>query len=198
MTNGLYYHLREAWKKPDEKRLRELMIAWRAGNSVVKLEKPTRLDRARALGYKAKTGFVVARVRVQRGGRQRPRTNKGRRSKRHTIIKNVKMSYRWVAEQRAQKHFPNLEVLNSYNLGKDGKHYFFDVILVDFTRPEIKNDRTINWICKSNNRNRVYRGLTSAGKKSRGLRSKSPTNKARPSVRKMYVHKTLGIRAHRK
>ena len=186
MAHGLYHYLGEAWKKPDSVRLRELMIKWRAENSVTKIEKPTRLDKARMLGYKAKKGFVIARVRVPRGGRQRHRTNKGRRSKRHTIRKVVWMSYRWIAEQRAQKHFPNLEVLNSYELAKDGKHYFYEVILVDYSRPEIKNDRTINWIIKKTNQNRVYRGLTAAGKKSRGLTSKSPTNKARPSVRKMY------------
>ena len=93
------------------------------------------------------------------------------------------MSYRWIAEQRAQKKFPNLEVLNSYNLAKDGKHYFYDVILVDYSKPEIKNDKTMNWITKKTNRHRVHRGLTSAGKKSRGLRNKSPMNKSRPSVR---------------
>jgi len=183
MTKGLYHHLREAWKKPDIKRLRELMIDWRKENTVTKLEKPTRLDRARSLGYKAKKGFVVARVRVLRGGRQRDRTNKARRSKRHTIRKVVKMNYKWIAEQRAQKKFKNLEVLNSYPLAKDGKHYFYEVILVDYSRPEIKNDRTMNWITKKTNQHRVHRGLTSAGKKSRGLRSKSPTNKNRPSVR---------------
>lgn len=186
MAKGMYHYLRQAWKKPDSIRLRELMTQWRAEQAVTKIENPTRLDRARALGYKAKKGIIIARVRVPRGGRQRHRTNKGRRSKRHTIRKIVQMSYQWVAEQRANKYFENLEVLNSYNIGKDGKYYFFEVILVDPTRPEIQNDPTLNWICKPVNQKRVYRGLTSAGKKSRGLVSKSPTNKARPSVRKMH------------
>ncbi len=180
---GLYHYIRNAWKKPDSKKLRELMIQWRKENAVNKIEKPTRLDRARALGYKAKKGYVIARVRVQRGGRKRARTNKARRSKRHTIKKIVKMNYKWIAEQRAQKKFPNLEVLNSYNLGKDGKYYFYEVILVDYSAPEIKADKTINWITKKTNQKRVYRGLTSSAKKSRGLRSKSPANKNRPSVR---------------
>jgi large subunit ribosomal protein L15e len=187
MAKGLYHYLQQAWKKPNPIRLRELMVQWRSEQSVLKIENPTRLDRARALGYKAKKGIIVARVRVPRGGRQRHRTNKGRRSKRHTIRKVVKMSYQWVAEQRANKYFENLEVLNSYNLGKDGKHYFYEVILIDPTRPEIQNDPVYNWICKKTNQKRVYRGLTSAGKKSRGLTSKSPTNKARPSVRKMHL-----------
>lgn len=183
MTKGLYHYLRQAWKKPDIKVLRERMIEWRKDNAVLKIDKPTRVDRARTLGYKDKKGFVVARVRVLRGGRQRHRTNKGRRSKRHTIRKVLKMNYKWVAELRAQKKFPNLEVLNSYKLAQDGKHYFYEVILVDPTKPEIKSDKNINWIGKKSNTKRVHRGLTSAGKKSRGLRDKSPTNKSRPSVR---------------
>ena len=137
---GLYHHLREAWKKPDTERIRELMIDWRKENVVKKINRPTRLDRARSLGYKAKKGFIVARVRVLRGGRKRPTVNKARRSKRQTNRKTLKMSYRWVAEKRAQKKFPNLEVLNSYNLAKDGKHYFFEVILIDYSKPEIKNN----------------------------------------------------------
>jgi len=183
MVKGLYSHLREAWKKPDVKTLRERMVLWRKDNAVTKVEKPLRLDRARSLGYKAKKGYVVARVRVLRGGRQRHRTNKGRRSKRHTIKKVVKMSYKWVAEQRAQKKFPNLEVLNSYYLAKDGLYYFYEVILVDYSKPEISKDKGMKWITKKTNQKRVYRGLTSAGKKSRGLRNKSPMNKSRPSVR---------------
>lgn len=197
MAKGMYYYVRQAWKRPNEKKLRELMVQWRKEPAVIKIENPTRIDKARSLGYKAKKGFIIARVRLPRGGRQRHRTNKGRRSKRHTIRKVVQMSYQWIAEQRAQKYFPNLEVLNSYNLAKDGKYYFFEVILVDYSKPEIINDNTINWICKKTNQNRVYRGLTSSGKKSRGLLSKSPTNKARPSVRKMYLTKKRNRLIHK-
>ena len=77
----------------------------------------------------------------------------------------------------------NLEVLNSYLIGKDGKHYFYEVILIDPERPEIKNDPDKNWITKPANKGRVFRGLTSAGKKSRGLRTKSRELKVRPSIR---------------
>ena len=93
------------------------------------------------------------------------------------------MNYKWIAEQRAQKKFPNLEVLNSYNLAKDGKHYFYDVILIDYSKPEIKADKNMKFMTKKTNQHRVHRGLTSSGKKSRGLRNKSPMNKNRPSVR---------------
>ena len=93
------------------------------------------------------------------------------------------MSYRWVAEIRAEKTYPNLEVLNSYLIGKDGKHYFFEVIMVDPSKPEIQSDRTIKWIASKKNANRAQRGLTSAAKKSRGLTSKSHSLKVRPSQR---------------
>jgi len=180
-AKGLYYYLKQAWKKPDKKTLRERMIAWRKSGVFTKVDKPLRLDRARALGYKDKKGFIIIRIRVRRGGHKRPRPNKGRRSKRLHTRKTLKMNYKWIAEQRVARKYKNLEVLNSYQIGKDGVHYFYEVICVDPSKPEIKNDRTINWIC--NKKKRPMRGLTSAGKKSRGLRSKHPANKSRPSVR---------------
>jgi len=183
MTKGFHYYLRQAWKKPDIKLLRERMIEWRKSNAIVKVEKPLRLDRAHALGYKNKKGFVIARIRIQRGGRKRKRPSRGRKTRKQTNKKVLKMNYQWVAEQRCQRKFPNLEVLNSYKIGKDGKYYFFEVILVDPDRAEIKNDKKMNWIIKKKNQGRVFRGKTSAGKKSRGLRNKSPMNKNRPSVR---------------
>ncbi len=183
MTHGMYHYIKQAWKKPTREMLQPMMIQWRAGESVVEVEKPLRLDRARALGYKAKKGFFVVRVRVKRGGRKRPRHKHGRKSRKQHVSKILKMNYQWVAEIRAANAYSNLEVLNSYPLSKDGKHYFFEVILVDPERPEIKNDDTINWICNPMNRKRAHRGLTSAAKKSRGLRSKSRNMKVRPSQR---------------
>ena len=183
MTKGMYHYLREAWKKPDIKVLRERMIRWRDSEAIVQVEKPLRLDKARAIGYKDKKGFSVARIRLVRGGHKRTRPNKGRRSKRMHIRKVLKMSYKWIAEQRVARKYTNLEVLNSYKIGKDGIHYFYEVILVDPERPEIKNDPTINWICNPQNRKRPMKGLTSSGRTSRGLRNKHPTSKVRPSVR---------------
>src|SRR3990167_10116065 len=131
MTKGMYHYIKESWKSPDVKTLRERMIVWRAGESIVKVDKPLRLDRARALGYKAKVGFVVVRVRVKRGGRTRSRHKHGRKSRKQHVRKILKMSYQWVAEIRAANAYRNLEVLNSYILAKDGKHYFYEVILID-------------------------------------------------------------------
>lgn len=175
--------MKQAWKKPDPATLRQRMTEWRAGDAFTVVDKPLRIDRARALGYKDKKGFVVVRARVQRGGHRRPRPNKARRSKRMTIRKTVKMSYKWISEIRAEKRFTNLEVLNSYPIGKDGIYAFHEIIMVDPSKPEIKNDPTMNWILKGQNKNRAARGITAAGKVSRGHKSKHPTNKTRPSVR---------------
>jgi len=68
----MYSYIAEAWKRPFEGELGQVMkmrlIKWRRQPSIVRVEKPTRLDRARALGYKAKQGFVVVRVRVRKVG----------------------------------------------------------------------------------------------------------------------------------
>lgn len=183
MTQGMYHFIREAWKSPDKVNLRKMMIDWRKSNSITRVDKPLRLDRARALGYKAKKGFVILRVKLVRGGHKRVRPNAGRRTKRLHGRKNLSMSYQWIAEQRADRKYKNLEVLNSYKIGKDGIHYFYEVIMVDPSKPEIKNDRVINWICNPKNHKRALRGLTSSAQKSRGFKNKHPQNKARPSVR---------------
>ena len=180
-SKGFYYFIKQAWKKPDTKTLRERMTEWRKDEAFTRVDKPLRLDKARALGYKAKKGFVVVRARILRGGHRRHRPNKKRRSKRLHGRKNLSMNYREIAEQRVARKYPNLEVLNSYFVGKDGVHYFFEIIMVDPERPEIKNDSAISWITNPENRNRAMRGLTSAAKRARGLRSRSPTNKSRPS-----------------
>ncbi|HRZ85242.1 MAG TPA: 50S ribosomal protein L15e [Candidatus Paceibacterota bacterium] len=170
MAKGMYHYIGQAWKKPDIKLLRERMIEWRKEESVVEVAKPLRLDRARSLGYKAKKGYFVARVKIIRGGKQRPRPKKRRKVGNLRVKKTLSINYQTIAEQRAQKKYHNLEVLNSYNIGKDGIYAYYEVIMVDPQRPEIKNDPTINWICNPKNKKRVYRGLTSSAKKGRGLK----------------------------
>jgi len=185
-AHGMYHYMSRAWRKPTEADIldtRKKMIEWRAGERITKLEHPTRIDRARNLGYKAKKGFLVFRVVVGRGGRAKARPTTKRRSKRFSVMKILRMNYRWVAEQRVQRAYRNLEVLNSYLIGKDGQHYFFEVIAIDREAPEIKNDANFSWINSLANKFRVLRGTTSSGKKSRGMRTKSRNLKVRPSLR---------------
>lgn len=185
MVKGVSYYLRQAWKKPDREAVHSRLIEWRKGGSLEVVDKPFRIDRARSLGYRAKKGFVIVRAKISRGGRKRKREQvKGRKTRKQTNRKTLKMSYRWVAEIRAARKFKNLEVLNSYWIGQDGIYYFYEIILVDPDAPEIRNDKKINWI--ANNRKRAERGLTGAARKSRGLvtnRGKSPNLKVRPSLR---------------
>ncbi len=184
---GVYQAMRELWKKPKASLgplHKERLIQWRREPVITSIERPTRLDRARSLGYRAKKGISVVRVRVRRGGRMRQQLKKGRRSRTQRRRKIVGMSYQWIAEQKAQRKFTNLEVLNSYPLLKDGIYAWFEVILVDPYRPEIKSDKKLKWICHRKHTNRVFRGKTSAGRRTRGLHKKGMgTEKLRPSRR---------------
>lgn len=188
MAKSVYHYIAEAWKKRDdllEDEWKSRLIEWRKQNVVTRIEKPTRLDRARALGYKAKQGFVVVRVRVNKGGRDRERINKGRRPKRAgQLYFTPKKSLQWIAEEKAARKYPNLEVLNSYYVAEDGNYKWFEVILVDPSHPAIINDKEVGWIANGKHKGRVFRGLTSAGKKSRGLGNKGKgAEKIRPSIR---------------
>jgi large subunit ribosomal protein L15e len=161
----------------------ERLLTWRRDHTVTRLEHPTRLDRARAIGWRAKNGYFVVRVRVRRGGQRKRAIIAGRRPKRKGILRmTLAKSLQRIAEERAQKHFPNLEVLNSYWVGEDGKEKFYEVLLVDPSHPEIQADPKIAWIAAPSMRGRVYRGLTRAGREGRGLRWKGKgTERFRPS-----------------
>jgi len=194
-----YKYVAKAWKKPEESFVTELMrqraIEWRKQPTIYRTERPTRLDRARKLGYKAKQGFVVARVRIRRGGFRKTRPKAGRRPKRMGVTKyKPAKSTRFIAEERAAKKFPNLEVLNSYWIWEDGRFKWFEVIMVDPNHPVIKSDKDVNWICENVHRGRAFRGLTSAGKEVRGLRHRGHgAEKVRPSrkaVRRLKERKT--------
>ncbi|MCL4328172.1 MAG: 50S ribosomal protein L15e [Candidatus Thermoplasmatota archaeon] len=188
-SSSTYSVVRGAWKGLKGSEIYDLqkqrMVGWRNSLSVERVEKPTRIDRARELGYKSKQGFVVVRSRVRRGGRHRPKIMGGRRPRRLAYNKlTPKKSIQWIAEERAADKYPNLEVLNSYYVGEDGSYKYYEVILVDPDSPVIISDPKINWISEDTQKGRVYRGLTSAGYKGRGLRTgRTGSSKSRPSIR---------------
>ncbi len=170
---SLYSMLKKLWKGGELRELyRERLIKWRKEPAVVRVERPTRLDRARALGYKAKKGFIIVRVRVRKGGRSRRLYGRrGRKPSKAGIRRfTPRKSLQWIAEEKAQRKFPNLEVLNSYYVAEDGQYKWYEVIMVDPNQPTIKSDKNIKWITEKQHRKRVFRGLTSAGKKARGLK----------------------------
>lgn len=182
---SVYKYIGEAWKKPKEglgELWRQRLIQWRREHVTVRVGHPTRLDRARALGYKAKPGFIIVRQRVLRGGRQRPNHRHPRRSKSFGRRKDLTISYQVVAEQRVANKYENCEVLNSYYVGEDGIYFWYEVILVDTHNPSILADPHINWIISK--KGRPFRGLTSSGRRGRGLLYKGKgAEKLRPSLR---------------
>jgi len=189
MVKSMYAFVRDAWKKPDKSAVSDLlwerMQAWRREGSVVRIERPTRIDRARSLGYRAKQGIAVARVQVRRGGRRASRYVRARRSAR--MGKNrltAGKSIQRIAEERASRRFPNMEVLNSYWVGQDGKLKYYEVILVDGHHPAIRSDKQLAWVANPTHRGRAERGKTSAGRQGRGMRNRGRgTEKTRPSIR---------------
>jgi len=189
MAKSMYGHIRDAWKDPDSTYVHELrwhrLQEWRREASVQRIDKPTRLDRARSLGYKAKQGIVMVRAGIRRGSARKPRYIRGRRTKRMGMRKITRgKSIQRIAEERAARKFPNLQVLNSYWVGEDGKHKWYEIIMVDPAHPVIKSDPRLNWLCQPNQKGRVFRGKTSAGIKGRGQRKRGKgTEKTRPSIR---------------
>jgi large subunit ribosomal protein L15e len=184
-----YKYIAEAWAKPEKSFVKEInrqrMVGWRKDSVIIRIDKPTRLDRARKLGYKAKQGIVMARVRVRRSGMRKVRPRAGRRQKRMGLKKfKFSKSMRLIGEERVARKFPNLEVLNSYWVGEDGRSKWYEVILVDPQHPSIKADKNINWICEKQHHRRVFRSMTSAGKKVRALRTRGRgAEKVRPSLK---------------
>lgn len=156
--------------KEHKKIQRERLLKFRKEPTNKRIKRPTRLARARSLGYKAKEGFVIVRQKVKRGGRQNKKLKAGRKSSNTGRTKNLNKNYQTVAEQRSKERYPNLEVLNSYEVLKDGKHIWFEVILIDRMHPNINKDENLSNLARK--AGRVERGLTSSSRKSRGLRKK--------------------------
>ena len=67
--------------KTNSAELREKAIVWRKQNALTRIDRPSRIARARRLGYKAKQGIIVVRMRVGAGGMRKQRPTGGRRPK---------------------------------------------------------------------------------------------------------------------
>ena len=128
--------------KENPMELRQRAVVWRNQNAVTRVEKPSRIARARRLGYKAKQGIIVIRMRVGTGGMRKQRPRGGRRPK-HLGVTKIKadVSMKQVAERRVLERYPNMKLLGSYFLYKDGMHYWFEVVLADPSHPRIAKDK---------------------------------------------------------
>jgi large subunit ribosomal protein L15e len=182
---ALAKYLAKIWKDPKTSlgpAYKEKLVEWRAEPAIVRLEHPTRLDRAHALGFKAKQGVFVVRARVLRGGKAHEKVAGGRRSKKFGIRYSLNVSYQSIAQARVAKQYENCEVLNSYWVGQDGNYYWYEVIMADRTHPAVLADPQLSKAVSQ--RGRTFRGLTSSQKKSRGLYNKGiGAEKVRPSLR---------------
>jgi len=188
MGKSMYDYIGEQWKKTDtsyQSPQKQRMIQWRKEENFTRAERPTRIDRARTLGYKAKQGYIIVRARVRKGGLRKHKIKGGRVASKKGINKiTPAKNIQRISEERTAKRYPNMEVLNSYWVGEDGKYHYYEVILVDPVHPAIMKDPKINWITSSSNKRRVLRGKTSAGQRGRGLHKKGKgAEKIRPSIR---------------
>ena len=161
-----YAHIRDTWENADKIYMRERAREWKTDPTISRIEKPSKPGRARSLGYKAKQGYIIVRVRIRKSGRKRRTIRKGRKPTNVGIV-NFTTSMSKQSERRTMNKFPNMEVLNSYNVGSDGRSHYFEVILVDPSHTSVLADRKINWI--SRKRGRAYRGITGAMKRNRIL-----------------------------
>ncbi|CAE8664703.1 unnamed protein product [Polarella glacialis] len=203
---GAYKYLEEMWRKKQSDVMRFLarLRTWeyRQLPAVHRCARPTRPDKARKVGYKAKQGYLVYRVRVKRGDRKK-RVAKGivygkpcgQGINKWKAVRNL----RNIAEERVGRKCGGLRVLNSYWVAQDAVHKWFEVVMVDPFHKCIRDDPRINWICKNVMKHRELRGLTAAGRKARGLLKKGKrATKLRPSYRAAYrKHSLMRLRRFR-
>jgi large subunit ribosomal protein L15e len=141
-------YISKAWKNPRKSYVRDMMrqVAerWRKEPAISRIDAPTRIDRARRFGYKAKQGFIVVRVRLRKGGARKIRPASGRRQKSLGVKKFTRgKSLKQIAQERAAKRYPNMLPLNSYWTWEDGKHKWFEVVMVDPDHPGVRSDRDL-------------------------------------------------------
>ena len=143
----MYRHIEQTWQKITKDAygdIRARAIEWRKQRTIMRIDRPSKLQRARALGYKAKKGIAVVRIRVGRGGMRRKRPVSGRRPKHLGVTRmraNVNMQQ--VAGRRVGEKYPNMKALGSYFVHKDGKHLWYEVILADPVNPAIVSDKNL-------------------------------------------------------
>jgi large subunit ribosomal protein L15e len=132
--------------------------------AVVKVDKPTNIVSAKSIGYKAKQGIFVARVRVRKGSGTYARPKNKRRPKRQGQAKLTRRkSVRAMAEEKASKKFENAEVLGSYKIAEDGKSHYFEIVLADRESTRVGTDKRLVYLFKGQ-KGRAERGKTFAGR----------------------------------
>ena len=186
---GAYSYLRTLWTKKQSDVMRFVLHiqCWEYCQlpELVRLTRPTRPDKAHCMGYKAKQGYVIYRMRIRKGGRRRVASKNriyGKNRTHHIYKLTPKVNLQNMAEMKAGKALPSLRLLNSYWVNEDGVYKYYECIFVDPMHPAIQHDPNINWIVSSKHTHRECRGLTSAGRQHRALMGKGKGyRKMRPS-----------------
>jgi len=203
---GAYKYLEELYKKKQSDVLRFLLRVrcweYRQLNVIHRAPRPSRPDKARRLGYKAKQGFVIYRIRVRRGNRKRPvpkGATYGKPVNQGVNQLKYQRSLKATAEERVGRRCSNLRVLNSYWINQDSTYKYYEVILVDPEHKAIRRDPRINWIVSAKHKHREARGLTSIGKKNRGIGKGHRFNKTKGGgLHASWVRRnTLSLRRYR-
>jgi len=196
---GAYKYIQELNRKKSSDTMRFLarVRTWefRQLPAIHRCSRPSNVDKARKVGYKAKQGYCIYRVRITRGNRKK-RVKKGivYGKPGQCGIKKWKAarSRRSVAEERAGRKLGGLRVLNSYWVAEDAVYKWYEIIMIDPMHKCIRDDPRINWICKPVMKHREMRGLTAAGRKARGLLKKGKrATKLRPSYKRNYKRRNL-------
>ncbi|PWN54491.1 60S ribosomal protein l15 [Violaceomyces palustris] len=202
---GAYKYVEELYKKKQSDVLRFLLRVrcweYRQLNVIHRASRPSRPDKARRLGYKAKQGYVIYRIRVRRGNRKKP-VRKGATFGKpvNQGVNHLKYqrSLRHTAEERIGRKCGNLRVLNSYWINQDGVYKYYEVICVDPSHKAVRRDARINWIAKPVHKRRESRGLTATGKKSRGCGKGHRFNNTSGGKAATYKkHQTLQLTRYR-
>lgn len=186
---GAFSYLRELYTKKQSDVMRFILRLrcweYRQLPELVRLTHPTRPDKARKMGYKAKQGYIIYRIRVRKGSRRRVAKKNvlaGKPRTHHIYKLTPSLNLQSIAENKAGKALPALRLLNSYWINQDGAYKYYECIFVDPVHPAIQHDAKINWICNSLQKRRETRGLTAVGVKHRGLiGSGTGYRKIRPS-----------------
>ncbi len=146
------------------------IIKWNSEPPIMRVDQPTNIARARELGYRAKEGIIIVRVQVHGGMRKSKHPAGGRKPHASGRYFTQEKSLQVIAEERAARKFSNFEPLNSYFVGSAGSNRFFEIILLDRANNAIKSDPHYSNVIGQ--RGRAFRGLTSAGRRHRGISKK--------------------------
>uniref|UniRef100_A0A8C8T2M8 Ribosomal protein L15 n=1 Tax=Peromyscus maniculatus bairdii TaxID=230844 RepID=A0A8C8T2M8_PERMB len=151
---GAYKYIQELWRKKQSDVMSFLLRVrcwqYRQLSALHRAPRPTWCDKERRLGYKAKQGCVIYRIRVRGGGRKRPVPKSATYGKpvRHGVNQlKFARSLQSVAEERTGRQYSTYK--------------FFEAILIDPFHKAIRRNPDTQWITKPVHKHREMRGLTS-------------------------------------